>query len=472
MEKIKFALDSARTTDKNGFLHVAVSHITKATVNPYQGDEIPGWREAGLQADKIYYALRDPDELKASLSTWAGIPLQFEHPEGGDGAEETKARETRVGAVGTEVRWNAPYLDAPLTVWDQTAIDAIKDGTCRELSCAYWYEPDFTPGTYEGQPYDFVMRRIKGNHVALVPEGRAGHDVLVADSATKINQLSTTGEGKNMPKTKLARDGDPAIEQKELALGEVIETAGKKLQELHDIDEAGNVVDKPAEGAVEAPEAQDGDLDALKAKYNLDDAAIAEIKAALTAPAADEAEGEAQDEEPAGAQDEGEDAPAAQDEEDMIKDAMESCGLDADNPELVKAFSAGLHHGSKEEGQEEKAKAPTAADMEEAAQKAEDRALRRFEAGIKARYRAAEQVAPLVGKLDVLTFDSAESIYRHALQRQGVSIAGVKPAMYETLLRGFMAAKFPQVKRRKFAADSASRGYAFEKNLNNIRIED
>jgi hypothetical protein len=33
-----------------------------------------------------------------------------------------------------------------------------------------------------GRSYDGVMRNIIGNHLAIVPEGRAGSDVVVADS--------------------------------------------------------------------------------------------------------------------------------------------------------------------------------------------------------------------------------------------------------------------------------------------------
>lgn len=98
------ASPSARSTDENGFLHVASSHITKATVNPYYGREIPGWREAGLDPEAVYYGFRDPEELKKSLSTWQGLPLHIEHHV--DSAEEP-ARLTRVGAVG-RADWNAP----------------------------------------------------------------------------------------------------------------------------------------------------------------------------------------------------------------------------------------------------------------------------------------------------------------------------------------------------------------------------
>ncbi len=173
------AAPSARSVDENGFLHVASSHITKATVNPYYGREIPGCERLGLDPERIYYGFRDPEELRRSLPTWEGLPLHIEHhPDSADAPEKL----TRVGAVGKAV-WNAPYVDAPLTVWDGEAIDAIEDGSFRELSCAYRYEPDFTPGQYEGVEYDFIMRNIRGNHVALVEEGRAGPDVVVADAA-------------------------------------------------------------------------------------------------------------------------------------------------------------------------------------------------------------------------------------------------------------------------------------------------
>lgn len=187
------AAPSARSIDENGFLHVEGSHITKATVNPYYGREIPNWQDAGLDPDKVYYGLRDPKELQASLKTWEGLPLHIEHHI--DSADEPE-KLTRVGAVGTGAVWNPPYVDAPLTVWDGGAIDAIEDGSFRELSCAYRYDPDFTPGIYEGINYDFVMRNIRGNHVALVEEGRAGPDVVVADAALDAERWCTAKNGK------------------------------------------------------------------------------------------------------------------------------------------------------------------------------------------------------------------------------------------------------------------------------------
>lgn len=220
---------SARSIDKNGFMHVASSHITKCVVNPYYGREIPGWREAGLDPDKIYYGLRDRYELQKSLPTWNGLPLHIEHHL--DSAEEPQ-KFTRVGAVGKAI-WNGPYIDAPLTIWDAEAIEAIKDGSFKELSCAYWYEPDFTPGTYEGVDYDFIMRNIRGNHVALVEEGRAGADVVVADAALDADKNKDDKDGWiTTSKGKKIHFKDGQIDKGNIGQEKFVNTEFKPIQSL------------------------------------------------------------------------------------------------------------------------------------------------------------------------------------------------------------------------------------------------
>lgn len=320
------ALDraSARTTDENGFLHVAASHITKAAVNPYYGREIPGAEDAGLDPDRIYYGLRDPEELKKSLPTWAGLPLHVEHHI--DSAEEPQ-KLTRVGTVGTEIVWNAPYVDAPLTVWDKTAIDGIKDNSFRELSCAYRYDPDFTPGRYEGQPYDFVMRNIRGNHVALVEEGRAGPDVLVADAAPKGANTNPYMEKVIMKLRGLfrgAKDIDPATEQKEVDLAQAI-------IDLHRVDPLTGEVKDVAEDDDKVAELRVL-VESLKDKLPPED--LKRLTDAVAAMAVAEAAG---DEEP-----ERKEGPAM-DADEM--DAMKKAGCDAEDPDEARAFAEGVKYG-------------------------------------------------------------------------------------------------------------------------------
>jgi hypothetical protein len=89
------------------------------------------------------------------------------------------------------VEFVAPYLMADMCVWDVEAIAGIETDTVRELSCSYSYRADMTPGMYEGQRYDGVMRDIQGNHVALVKSGRAGSDVMAADSKLETKMTET-----------------------------------------------------------------------------------------------------------------------------------------------------------------------------------------------------------------------------------------------------------------------------------------
>lgn len=187
-------MGSVRTFDQDGRLRVERTPISKANVCPYRGNEIPKWDKLGLDPERVYRLLRDPAELEKSATTFNGLPVLEEHHHV---TAVNPRRDLVVGTTGNEASFEAPFLYNSLVVWDGAAIDRIKSGEQRELSSAYRYEADMTPGEYEGEPYDGVMRNISGSHVAVVPTGRAGPDVLVADAQP---------ESMNMPKNTKLRD--------------------------------------------------------------------------------------------------------------------------------------------------------------------------------------------------------------------------------------------------------------------------
>lgn len=180
------ALDrSLRRKDADGHLHVEWSNISKANVCPYFGREIPNAAEMGLDPERAYLLYRDPAELAAAASTFAGKPLLLHHK---PVTSDDHPTELVIGSVGSTVEWVAPYLRAPLSVWRQDGIDAIEtddeESQQRELSPGYRYTADMTPGTTpEGVAFHGRMRNIMGNHVTIVKEGRTGPDVIVADQA-------------------------------------------------------------------------------------------------------------------------------------------------------------------------------------------------------------------------------------------------------------------------------------------------
>jgi hypothetical protein len=182
MQNVGIAFDkqSARSFDADGRMHVSVTPISKANVCDYYGREIPGFDSLGLDANKIYKLYRDPEELAKGAATFNNLPLLRKHIQ--VSAADPKKEEI-VGSIGSDVAFDAPYLKSSLCVWDDEAIVMIESGALEELSSAYRYKPVMEPGTTpEGDAYDGRMTEIQGNHLALVERGRAGPDVVVADS--------------------------------------------------------------------------------------------------------------------------------------------------------------------------------------------------------------------------------------------------------------------------------------------------
>ena len=171
---------SARSYDRNGHLIVDRTIITKAAVNPYLGSSIPRWKELGLDPNKEYMLLRDPEELRKSLDTFKGLQLLKRHIPV-DASQPEK--ESTIGSIGTDITMDEDgRVWSSLRVFDQEGIDYIESKALGELSAGYAYDAVMKSGTFNGVPYDGIMRNIHGNHVAIVERGRIGSDAIIADS--------------------------------------------------------------------------------------------------------------------------------------------------------------------------------------------------------------------------------------------------------------------------------------------------
>ena len=276
MATIKLAFDrgSVRSIDADGRLHVAKTHISKAAVNPYYGREIPKFEELGLDPDKIYRLLRDPVELERAAETFARLPVQIEHV-------HTTAAEPRpelvVGALGSDVSFTLPYLDSDMSVWDAKAIAGIETGDMQELSCAYRYVAVMESGEYEGEPYDGRMTEIKGSHVCLVPNGRAGSDVLVADNNPFARQTEMKKIKFNKARVKaqlIAKDA--SLDSNKL---------DSVLDAILDVEQEPSAAQSPTQANDEDPSEKIKEM--LKGK--VDESVIEAICAMCAKPAKDEA---------------------------------------------------------------------------------------------------------------------------------------------------------------------------------------
>jgi ADP-ribose pyrophosphatase YjhB (NUDIX family) len=174
---LAFDRASVRTVDDDGHLHVSQSNISKANVSPYRGSEIPQFKELGLDPDRIYQLLRDPDELKKSAESFNGKPLLLVHR---PMSAKDHAPQLVVGSIFNPV-YDHPYLKAELVVWPEQSIKEIENDTKKEISCGYRYVAVMEPGVFEGQRFDGRMVSIKGNHVSLVVDGRVP-GAVVGDS--------------------------------------------------------------------------------------------------------------------------------------------------------------------------------------------------------------------------------------------------------------------------------------------------
>ena len=450
IEKIALDAQSKRTYDENGFLHVSISPLTRVQVAPYRGCEIPGWQELGLEPERIYKGYRPASELSKpdTIESVNGIPIQLAHHM--DYADNP-AKNTRVGSTGTDGAFHDPFLTNSLHIQDKNAIDRINDGSMRELSLAYRYKPVFQPGeTPDGEKYDFVMTDISANHLALVDEGRAGHEVLVYDSKGGFM-------ADNVDKTLPAADDD-AVEKKEVALAEQVKQGAQKLIDLHtspaeqephseavddddkdaeitsildDLQKAGadlskvpGLVDR-LKGLAAAAADEDEDLEGAAAPAEDEDedepAAPADPDAA---PAEDEEEDESAEDE---------DEPATEtDEGDMVADGLKACGLDGEDPEVQKAFAAGLKYAKGGKPEEK----PAAA---------QDRALRKIVSMVtgrlNAKLTAADECRKTLGRVKLGAFDSAGDIYRAALRQEGFKTKGLSNSEAMKVYRAVIATK-------------------------------
>lgn len=174
--------ESAREHDINGWAEIKGNPISKVGVFPYSGAQISG----DLEPARIYNVFRSETELNnpETIDSFRLLPWTNEHEMLSGNSEDGLTDPINKGVhgvVGEDVYFEDGYLKANIKIFSEEMANLINDGKT-ELSIGYrcTYEPK--RGTYEGESYDFEQKNIRGNHLALVGEGRSGHDVAVLDS--------------------------------------------------------------------------------------------------------------------------------------------------------------------------------------------------------------------------------------------------------------------------------------------------
>jgi len=154
-----------------GFLICRNVPIARTGIQDYRGDEI------GMETSEVVQVGRPEEEVfsQAAMASFEGKPVTNNHPTELVTPDNVSIYEKgHVQNVRRGTGEFADYLIADLHIHDAELINAIKSGK-RQISCGYECE-------YVETDTGIQQTKIRGNHVAVVDEGRAGAKAAIMDS--------------------------------------------------------------------------------------------------------------------------------------------------------------------------------------------------------------------------------------------------------------------------------------------------
>lgn len=190
--------------------------------------------EIGLNSENVVKVYRPEEEVfsDATMASFEGKPVTNDHPP--DLVDPETASVYEKGHIQNVRRgtgeWS-DYMVGDLHIHDAELIRDIQNGK-KQISCGYECEyEDNGDGT-------FTQKNIRGNHVAVVEEGRAGAKAAIMDS--NIKKPRTAEREKKMGKTStfmklfgIAANGKTDEELTQLAMD-----SADALEEINSKEEA------------------------------------------------------------------------------------------------------------------------------------------------------------------------------------------------------------------------------------------
>lgn len=172
--------------DINGYRRQEANPISMVGVFPYTGKQIDYDGSLRLDPHQIYWVLRPPEELFSpeAIKSFNGLPIRIGHVMLGTGFESVDKEPVDGCIYNVRQSMDMPeYLIGDFSIYTEKMKDVLDKGKIRELSLGYRCQYIPETGIYNGQPYEFKQANLRGNHLALVENGRCGSSVRVCDEA-------------------------------------------------------------------------------------------------------------------------------------------------------------------------------------------------------------------------------------------------------------------------------------------------
>ena len=174
-------LTGRREITPEGYLR-APARILKEGVFPFTGKQL----DEVDAPDETFGVYFDGDYLfdERSLESLALKPVTLGHPPANEEhlVKPESYNYLARGHAGSIVR-EGEYLETELLITDPETIAVVQSGN-DELSTGFKGRFERREGMFNGRPYQFALSTIiQGNHIAVVPTGRAGADVRVMNEA-------------------------------------------------------------------------------------------------------------------------------------------------------------------------------------------------------------------------------------------------------------------------------------------------
>lgn len=158
------------------------ARAARSGVYDYMGFEVDPSGEK-FKPNDVVKVYRSDDEVfnPSSVRSFLMKPITDNHPSEPVTSDNWNAHAK--GVIAGAMR-DGDYLAFDLVLMDKSQIEKVKSGK-RELSNGYAVDLVFEDGvTPDGEKYHAKQVGIRGNHVAVVDHGRAGHECRIADAAT------------------------------------------------------------------------------------------------------------------------------------------------------------------------------------------------------------------------------------------------------------------------------------------------